>query len=169
MDDRDLTTLPAREAIPELLDRYGDTLYRLGIKVCGDEDEAADLLQDVFLTAFEKWETFEGGTGQPPARGEDDHRGPVGLGRRTPNPPSLHAVLLPALKPNPSVVPLKGRGTGQAFNPLATGSLEMSTTLMTDDTLSDEVTTEMDGQLDGFVGATRKPARTEGQEKHRAS
>ena len=60
MDGRDLTTLSAQEAIPKLLDRYGNTLYRLGIKVCGDEDEAADLLQDVFLTAFEKWETFEG-------------------------------------------------------------------------------------------------------------
>lgn len=48
------------EAIPLLLDRYGDKLYRLGIRECGSEDEALDLLQDTFTIAFRKWSQFEG-------------------------------------------------------------------------------------------------------------
>jgi RNA polymerase sigma-70 factor (ECF subfamily) len=56
----DLERLGADEAIPLLLDRYGDKLYRLGLRVCGDEDEAYDLLQEIFLNAFKKWDQFEG-------------------------------------------------------------------------------------------------------------
>ena len=55
-----LSALPAREAVPELVERYGDKLYRLGRSVCRSEEEAADLLQDVFLTAFRRWDQFEG-------------------------------------------------------------------------------------------------------------
>ena len=51
---------PADEAIPRLLDLYGDKLYRLGAYQCGDEEEARDLVQDVFTTAFRKWDQFEG-------------------------------------------------------------------------------------------------------------
>lgn len=51
---------PAAEAIPRLLDLYGDKLYRLGLHQCGNEDEAHDLVQDIFTTAFRKWDQFEG-------------------------------------------------------------------------------------------------------------
>lgn len=51
---------PAQEAIPRLLDLYGDKLYRLGVHQCGDPDEAHDLVQDTFTTAYRKWDQFEG-------------------------------------------------------------------------------------------------------------
>jgi RNA polymerase sigma-70 factor (ECF subfamily) len=56
----DLLDLSAEEAIPLLLDRYGDKLYRLGLRVCGDDDEAYDLLQEIFLNAYQNWDQFEG-------------------------------------------------------------------------------------------------------------
>lgn len=55
-----LVDTPAQEAIPRLLELYGDKLYRLGVHQCGDEDEASDLLQDIFTTAYRKWSQFEG-------------------------------------------------------------------------------------------------------------
>jgi len=55
-----IDTVAPEEAIPMLLDRYGDKLYRLGIRECGSEDEALDLLQDTFTIAFRKWSQFEG-------------------------------------------------------------------------------------------------------------
>ena len=51
---------PASEAIPRLVDLYGDKLYRLGVQQCGSEDEAQDLVQDIFMTALRKWDQFEG-------------------------------------------------------------------------------------------------------------
>ncbi len=51
---------PAGEAIPALVDLYGDKLYRLGMHQCGSSDEARDLVQDIFATAFRKWDQFEG-------------------------------------------------------------------------------------------------------------
>lgn len=59
-DDPRLEGLSADEAIPRLLERHGAKLYRLGLRVCGDEDEARDLLQEVFLNAYRKWDQFEG-------------------------------------------------------------------------------------------------------------
>lgn len=56
----DLAHLDADRAITQLVDRYGDKLYRLGLRVCGDEDEAFDLLQETFLNAYRKWDQFEG-------------------------------------------------------------------------------------------------------------
>lgn len=56
----DLVGAPADEAIPRLLELYGDKLYRLGVHQCGDEEEAHDLVQDIFTTAFRKWDQFEG-------------------------------------------------------------------------------------------------------------
>ena len=51
---------PAREAIPRLLDVYGGRIFALGLRMCGSAAEAEDLLQDTFLQAFRRWETFEG-------------------------------------------------------------------------------------------------------------
>jgi RNA polymerase sigma-70 factor (ECF subfamily) len=53
-------TEPAEEAIPRLVDAYGGRLYALGKRFCGNEEEAKDLVQEVFLAAFRKWKQFEG-------------------------------------------------------------------------------------------------------------
>lgn len=51
---------PAAEAIPVLLQRYGEKLFRLGVRECGSEDEARDLLQDTLISAYRNWGQFEG-------------------------------------------------------------------------------------------------------------
>jgi RNA polymerase sigma-70 factor (ECF subfamily) len=50
---------PADEAIARLFELYGDKLFRLGCYQCGNDDEAEDLVQEVFTTAFRKWDQFE--------------------------------------------------------------------------------------------------------------
>lgn len=57
---RDLAGLPADEAIPRLLDEHGGRIYGLGLRLCGGEAGAEDLVQEVFLNAFRKWHRFEG-------------------------------------------------------------------------------------------------------------
>jgi len=51
---------PAEEAIPLLFDRYGPKIFRLAVRECGSEDDAYDVVQDTFLTAFKSWDSFEG-------------------------------------------------------------------------------------------------------------
>ncbi|MEM8960149.1 MAG: RNA polymerase sigma factor [Acidobacteriota bacterium] len=53
-------SLPAEEAIPNLLDEHGGRIYHLGLRICGGPDLAEDLVQETFLNAFRKWESFEG-------------------------------------------------------------------------------------------------------------
>jgi len=43
-----------------LLERYGEKLFRLGVRECGSEDEARDLLQDTLIAAYRNWDKFEG-------------------------------------------------------------------------------------------------------------
>jgi RNA polymerase sigma-70 factor (ECF subfamily) len=51
----------AREtAIPALVESHGDRLYALGLRFCGDAEQAHDLVQETFLLAFRKWSQFEG-------------------------------------------------------------------------------------------------------------
>ena len=52
--------MPADVAIPRLLESYGSTIYWLGMRLCGNEHEADDLVQETFLQAYRKWHTFEG-------------------------------------------------------------------------------------------------------------
>jgi RNA polymerase sigma-70 factor (ECF subfamily) len=52
-------TDPAK-AVASLLDRYGAKLYRLARRLCGNESDAEDLVQDVFLQVFRKWGAFRG-------------------------------------------------------------------------------------------------------------
>lgn len=52
--------LPARQAIPHLVDAHGGRLYGLGLKLCGNPEDAEDLVQEVFLQAYRKWHQFEG-------------------------------------------------------------------------------------------------------------
>ncbi|MBL8757239.1 MAG: sigma-70 family RNA polymerase sigma factor [Phycisphaerae bacterium] len=51
---------PASAAIPRLLDRHGPRLYALATRLCGNAEDARDMVQDVFLQAFRKWHTFKG-------------------------------------------------------------------------------------------------------------
>lgn len=51
---------PREQAIPVLLEHYGDRLYALACRFCGDVEEARDLVQDTFLEAWRHWDQFEG-------------------------------------------------------------------------------------------------------------
>lgn len=48
-------------AVGRLFQEHGARLYRLGVRFCGNADEAHDLVQDVFLQAFRGWKQFDGG------------------------------------------------------------------------------------------------------------
>jgi RNA polymerase sigma-70 factor, ECF subfamily len=41
-----------RRAIEELLARYEERIYRFGLRMCGDEDSAREVLQETLLAAF---------------------------------------------------------------------------------------------------------------------
>ncbi len=47
-------------AVGRLFEEHGARLYRLGVRFCGNADEAHDLVQDVFLQAFRGWKQFDG-------------------------------------------------------------------------------------------------------------
>jgi RNA polymerase sigma-70 factor (ECF subfamily) len=47
-------------AFNELYDEYGDRLYRFCTRLCGDKDDAEDLMAEVFLAAYTGRERFEG-------------------------------------------------------------------------------------------------------------
>jgi RNA polymerase sigma-70 factor (ECF subfamily) len=51
---------PAQEAVPLLLDAYGDRLYQLGLRNCGSHSEAQDLMQETMMEALKSWDSFEG-------------------------------------------------------------------------------------------------------------
>jgi len=51
---------PAAEAIPELLDAYGDRLYAVARRLARTDADAQDLVQETFLRALQKWDQFEG-------------------------------------------------------------------------------------------------------------
>lgn len=47
-------------AIARLVDDYGGRLFSIARKLCGNEDEAEDLVQETFLNAHRSWHTFRG-------------------------------------------------------------------------------------------------------------
>jgi RNA polymerase sigma-70 factor (ECF subfamily) len=51
---------PASEAIPKLLELYGNKIHALGLRLCGGPEAAEDVVQETFLNAFRHWDTFEG-------------------------------------------------------------------------------------------------------------
>jgi len=51
---------PRELAIPRLVEEYGDQLYALGLRFCGNAESALDIVQETFLLAFRKWNQFEG-------------------------------------------------------------------------------------------------------------
>lgn len=52
-----------REAFSELYDRFSTPLYSLALKMLANEAEAQDLLQEVFLSVWNKADTFRGDRG----------------------------------------------------------------------------------------------------------
>ncbi len=48
------------EAFEELVKRTKDKIYNLGIKILGNKEDAADLLQETFIKAYESLPNFEG-------------------------------------------------------------------------------------------------------------
>jgi RNA polymerase sigma-70 factor (ECF subfamily) len=55
-----LTDEPAEKAIPQLLRDHGDQIFALGMQLCGNRQDAEDLVQETFLRAFRGWDRFEG-------------------------------------------------------------------------------------------------------------
>lgn len=52
--------VPRDVAIPRLMELHGGKLFGLSSKICGDREEAEDLVQEVFLQAWRSWEQFSG-------------------------------------------------------------------------------------------------------------
>jgi len=49
-----------REAFTELVNLYSDRVYNLALRILKNPDDAADILQETFITVFEKIQTFDG-------------------------------------------------------------------------------------------------------------
>ena len=49
-----------RAAFDELVRRYRSRILALALHLCGNESEAEDITQEVFLKAFNKLDSFEG-------------------------------------------------------------------------------------------------------------
>lgn len=50
----------AAAAVSRLLAEHGGRIYGLALRLCASPEEAEDLVQEVFLQAYRRWETFEG-------------------------------------------------------------------------------------------------------------
>ncbi len=50
----------ASQAVASLFEQHGDRVYHLGLRGCGDEQSAEDLVQETFLRALKSWDRFEG-------------------------------------------------------------------------------------------------------------
>ena len=48
------------QAIEQLLARHEQKIYRFGLRMCGNEDDARDVLQETLLAAFKNLDTFRG-------------------------------------------------------------------------------------------------------------
>jgi RNA polymerase sigma-70 factor (ECF subfamily) len=65
MDDSDAALVQAardgdRQATEELLARHEQQIYRFGLRLCGDEDSAREVLQETMLAAFRNLQGFRG-------------------------------------------------------------------------------------------------------------
>lgn len=52
--------MDAHEAIPRLVELHGPRLHSLASRLCGNAQDAEDMVQEVFLQAYRKWHTFRG-------------------------------------------------------------------------------------------------------------
>ncbi len=46
------------DAMEEIISRYEDALYNFGLRMCGQKQDAEDIIQDTFLSAFRYLESF---------------------------------------------------------------------------------------------------------------
>jgi RNA polymerase sigma-70 factor (ECF subfamily) len=53
-------SMSAGEAVERLMQDHGGRIYGLGLRLCGDPEDARDLVQETFLRAYRKWDQFEG-------------------------------------------------------------------------------------------------------------
>ena len=51
---------PSGAAFGEVAERVAPRLYRMATRMCGNLDDAQDLVQETLLQGFRKWEQFEG-------------------------------------------------------------------------------------------------------------
>ena len=51
---------PADDAIRRLLAEHAGPLYQFACRICGDRDEAEDLVQETFMNAYRAWGGFRG-------------------------------------------------------------------------------------------------------------
>src|SRR5258708_39453515 len=49
-----------RSAIDEILERHERQIYRFGLRMCGNEDDAREVLQETLLAAFRGLPSFRG-------------------------------------------------------------------------------------------------------------
>jgi RNA polymerase sigma-70 factor (ECF subfamily) len=49
-----------KKALGLLIEKYGNLIFNLGLKICRNREDAEDLVQETFLRAFCKWDQFEG-------------------------------------------------------------------------------------------------------------
>jgi RNA polymerase sigma-70 factor (ECF subfamily) len=47
-------------AMEQVLAKYETRVYRFGLRMCGNEDDARDVLQETLLSAFKNLSTFRG-------------------------------------------------------------------------------------------------------------
>lgn len=59
-DGTSLAGEPADVAVPKLVDRYGPRLHAIARHLCANPADAEDLVQEVFHTAYRRWDTFRG-------------------------------------------------------------------------------------------------------------
>ncbi len=62
-DDKELVTRLQTGDLPALnllIDRYKDEFYRLAYRIMGNKEDAEEVLQDTFLRAYQKIDSFEG-------------------------------------------------------------------------------------------------------------
>ena len=57
---QELASWPANQALEWLFERYAPQLFNLGLRFCGNADEAEDLVQEVLLNAYRAWDQFDG-------------------------------------------------------------------------------------------------------------
>lgn len=59
-DGASLAGEPADVAVPKLVDQYGPRLHAIARHLCANPADAEDLVQEVFHTAYRRWDTFRG-------------------------------------------------------------------------------------------------------------
>ena len=57
---RAIASQQPQTAISRLFAEHGDRIYRLGLRLCGKPEDAEELVQETFLSAFRNWDQFEG-------------------------------------------------------------------------------------------------------------